>query len=82
MNARKNWQVPPTKYPGLTHGGAPSLQCEPGTQQPGHEAGHSADLLKSVKRMIIYFSLQVTLQCEISAHLHCSFEIHTRLVTC
>jgi hypothetical protein len=29
-----------------------SIHCEPGIQQPGHEAGHAAHLLKSVKHMI------------------------------
>jgi len=45
------YQVPKTDS--LVH--PVSIHCEPGIQQPGHEAGHSAHLLKSVKHMIIYF---------------------------
>jgi len=32
-----------------------SIHCAPEIQQSGHEDGHSAHLLKSVKHMIIYF---------------------------
>jgi len=57
-----------------------SIHCEPGIQQPGHEAGHSAHLLKSIKHTLIYF---YQLHCGVEyLHINIVFLTKTRFVTC